>query len=89
VFVSAKSPGSAPTNRGRADFNGDGKQDLATIMAWANSVAILLGDRKGGFEPGKDAADSLRPYCLARPKGEGYVSHNRPLILLDRWVYCK
>jgi hypothetical protein len=37
-----------------ADFNGDGKQDLAVADAGANAVSILLGNGDGTFQAPKD-----------------------------------
>ena len=34
-----------------ADFNGDGKMDLATANRTSNNISILLGDGLGGFGP--------------------------------------
>ena len=39
-----------------ADFNGDGKQDLAVADAGANAVSILLGNGDGTFQAPKDFA---------------------------------
>ena len=41
--------GSSPVSLAAADFNGDGKLDLAAIDANTNSVLVLLGDGAGGF----------------------------------------
>jgi len=32
-----------------ADFNGDGKKDLATANSYGNGASVLLGDGSGGF----------------------------------------
>lgn len=37
-----------------ADFNGDGKQDLAVADAGANAVSVLLGNGDGSFQVPKD-----------------------------------
>ena len=34
-----------------ADFNGDGKNDLAVANAFSNDVSILLGNGNGTFAP--------------------------------------
>ena len=41
--------GSNPYSVAVGDFNGDGKQDLATANYNSNNVSILLGNGLGGF----------------------------------------
>jgi uncharacterized protein (TIGR03437 family) len=50
-----------------ADFNGDGKLDVATANSSANSVTVLLGDGLGGFSgsPGSPFAVGTQPQGLA------------------------
>ena len=43
--------GTAPASLALADFNGDGKLDLAVANSGSNNVTILLGDGAGGFRP--------------------------------------
>jgi subtilisin-like proprotein convertase family protein len=49
------------------DLNGDGRQDLATASAHYNSVAVLLGDGRGGFRlaTGSPFAVGSYPYSVA------------------------
>jgi len=32
-----------------ADFDGDGRLDLAVANQWSNDISILIGDGSGGF----------------------------------------
>jgi hypothetical protein len=41
--------GAGPVGVAVADYNGDGKQDLATANYTADNVTVLLGDGSGGF----------------------------------------
>jgi hypothetical protein len=41
--------GTSPTSIAAADFNGDGKRDLAVANGGSNNVTILLGSGAGGF----------------------------------------
>ena len=43
--------GTSPTSVALADFNRDGKLDLAVANSGSNDVTILLGDGAGGFRP--------------------------------------
>jgi hypothetical protein len=43
--------GNSPSDIVTADFNGDGKADLAVANAGSGSISIFLGDGKGGFSP--------------------------------------
>jgi hypothetical protein len=46
-----------------ADFNGDGKPDVATDSWGNNQIELLLGDGKGGLDtPGRYIAVGHRPY---------------------------
>lgn len=47
-----------------ADFNGDGKLDLATIND-ENNVAVLLGNGDGTFQAAKNFLTGIQPYYLA------------------------
>jgi hypothetical protein len=50
-----------------ADFNGDGKADLAVALNNSNQVAVLLGDGQGGFTgaPGSPFTTDLGPWFVA------------------------
>jgi hypothetical protein len=65
-----------------ADFNGDGKPDLALLNAVPSSVTVLLGDDNGGFEsttypvlvndfPGPMVAGDLKQTTTCGPRGPG------------------
>jgi hypothetical protein len=43
--------GTGPESIAIGDFNGDGKQDLATANDISDDVSVLLGDGAGGFAP--------------------------------------
>ena len=45
------SVGTAPSSLALADFNRDGRLDLAVANSGSNDVTILLGDGAGGFRP--------------------------------------
>src|SRR5215213_2906059 len=46
--------GDAPTTVTNADFNGDGKMDLAAQNAGSNTVSVLLGNGDGSFPAKQD-----------------------------------
>src|SRR6185503_10890311 len=48
-----------------ADFNGDGKQDLATANTGDGTVSVLLGTGGGGFGPRTDYASGAGTACVA------------------------
>ncbi len=59
---SSQGPGSIVV----ADFNGDGKPDLATSNGWgSNSVSILLGNGDGTFQTQVQYPTGSEPYALA------------------------
>lgn len=45
------SAGAGPWSVAIGDFNRDGKQDIAIVNFFADSVSVLLGDGTGGFSP--------------------------------------
>lgn len=60
------SVGSRPTGVATADFNHDGKQDIAVTNSNDNTVMILLGDGSGGFAaaPGSPITVGNFPYAV-------------------------
>jgi hypothetical protein len=46
------------------DFNGDGRQDLATAISSGNSVSILLGNGDGSFQAAQDFGVGAGPQAL-------------------------
>ena len=46
--------GSNPVATGAADFNGDGKLDLAVLNAGSNDISILLGNGDGTFQAARN-----------------------------------
>ena len=59
--------GSKPVYVAEADFNGDGKPDLAVVNQGSNNVTVLLGDGAGGFAPapGSPFDVGISPTALA------------------------
>src|SRR5215211_4138918 len=55
------SVGTNPTTVANADFNGDGKVDLAAQNAGSNTVSVLLGNGDGTFQSKHDFAVGLAP----------------------------
>jgi hypothetical protein len=48
-----------------ADFNGDGRLDLATANAGDNTVSVLLGNANGTFQPALTSATGAGPQSVA------------------------
>jgi hypothetical protein len=48
-----------------ADFNGDGKLDLAVANLYSNAVSILLGSGNGTFRPAVNFAAGFYPFSVA------------------------
>ncbi len=48
-----------------AEFNGDGKLDLAVVNLGSNNVSILLGDGFGGFGPPSSTPVNVEPNVVA------------------------
>jgi hypothetical protein len=47
------------------DFNGDGKQDLATADQFTSEISVLLGNGDGTFQGHKEYATGAKPVALA------------------------
>lgn len=60
----------APVAAAVADFNGDGKLDLAA-GSQSNGVSVLLGNGDGTFQPRKDFAGALNGLVAADFNGDG------------------
>src|SRR5262249_58706206 len=52
-----------------ADFNGDGRLDLAVANYLDDSVSVLLGNADGTFQPARTSATSRNP---PSPAGGGF-----------------
>src|SRR5205085_8067448 len=48
-----------------ADFNGDGKLDLAVVNNGSNTVSVLLGNANGAFQPAQNFATGPGPLSVA------------------------
>ena len=57
--------GYSPRSVAVGDFNGDGKQDLATANGGSNNVSIFLGDGAGNFSAATNHAVGANPYSVA------------------------
>src|SRR5438094_1845721 len=57
-FRSARSypVGTNPVAGKAADFNGDGKLDIAVVNSGSNDISILLGNGDGAFQPAQNFA---------------------------------
>lgn len=64
-IVASQSVGSRPHDLAIADFNLDGKQDIATANLEGDSVTILLGDGIGGFIRFSDFSVGDGPWGIA------------------------
>src|SRR5207244_11639447 len=53
--------GTAPSGLATADFNGDGKLDLAIVNSGSNTVSILLGNGNGTFTLKSSPATGQNP----------------------------
>jgi beta-lactam-binding protein with PASTA domain len=62
---SVTSTGVSPTSMVVADFNGDGKSDLALANSGGNNVTILLGDGKGSFTQAASPQTGSSPSSIA------------------------
>jgi hypothetical protein len=65
-----------------ADFNQDGKQDVATILDGSNSISVMLGDGRCGLTARTDYATSGSPEFLVSGdvNGDGILD----LVEMDR-----
>jgi FG-GAP-like repeat len=71
--ATAYAVGTTPISIAVADFNGDGRLDLAGACYYSNgltvsdSISILLGDGDGAFQAGHNTAFGLSP-SFPRPE---------------------
>lgn len=56
--------GVQPISVTSADFNGDGKADIAAANSVSNNVSVLLGNGNGGFGVATNFAVGTKPYCV-------------------------
>ena len=59
------STGTNPQAAATADFNGDGRQDLAVANYYSGNVSILLGNANGTFQPVQNSPTGAYPLSLA------------------------
>ncbi len=52
-----------------ADFNGDGKLDLATANADSETISVLLGNGNGTFQTHKDNSTAVAASCISLAAG--------------------
>src|SRR5215467_13450791 len=66
-FIAARSfaTDSNPIAIAVADFNGDGRQDLAVANYLSNTVSVLLGNGDGTFQPAQSFATDSSPRSVA------------------------
>lgn len=57
--------GANPFSVAIGDFNGDGRQDLATSNYSSNTVSIKLGDGSGGFSGSVNVSVGSQPFSVA------------------------
>ena len=67
--------GSGPTEVLAADYNRDGKLDLAVTNAGGSTLSILIGNGNGTFQPAVSHATDFRPFSLTKGdfNGDGNV----------------
>src|SRR5208337_523765 len=53
-----------------ADFNGDGKLDLATANADSETISVLLGNGDGTFQPHMDNSTAVAESCISLAAGD-------------------
>ncbi len=59
------SVGTSPLAVASADFNGDGRLDLATANSSSNNVSVMLGNADGTFQAAQTSATGTGPLSLA------------------------
>jgi len=65
LTITTLETGTGPSSLTAADFNGDGKLDLAVSNAGANTVSVLLGNGDGTFAAKVDYATGNLPMAAA------------------------
>src|SRR5260370_32493974 len=61
MYPAGTNPGAVLT----ADFNGDGRLDLAVVNSSSSTVSVLLGNGDGTFQPAQNFATGTNPLSLA------------------------
>jgi hypothetical protein len=65
------SVGTSPTTVTNADFNGDGKVDLAAQNSGSNTVSVLTGNGEGTFDPKQDFTVGANPSSVVSSEFNG------------------
>ena len=76
------SVGSTPTTVTNADFNGDGKEDLAAQNSGSNSVSVLLGNGDGAFQTKQDFTVGSGPSAVTSADLDG---DNKADLAVANW----
>ena len=63
--------GAAPAAAAVADFNGDGRLDIAVVNGGTNSISILLGNGDGTFQPARNVDVGRNPSSVATGDFDG------------------
>lgn len=63
--------GTSPNGIVTADFNGDGKLDLAIVNSGSNTVTVLLGNGDGTFTAAASPAVAVGPYSIVEADFNG------------------
>ncbi len=65
LSIGSVATGIGPRAVAAADFNGDGKLDLAVSNSVSDNVSILLGNGSGGFAAASNISAGTSPYAIA------------------------
>jgi hypothetical protein len=82
---SALLPESTPRRMVAEDFNKDGNLDLAIAGGEAESVVILLGDGRGGFDSNPDRIFSAGPLTAHLATGDFNGDGNPDIVAACKW----
>jgi hypothetical protein len=63
-----------------ADFNGDGKLDLATANAESETISVLLGNGNGTFQTHMDNSTAIAASCISLAAGALSNNHRLDIV---------